>query len=38
MKYALDDEPMFHYEFRGGRWWSCVQDDCDGVHHYYVAT
>lgn len=25
-----------HYDFRGGRWWHCVQDECDGVHHYFT--
>ena len=33
-------EPAYttHYDFRAGRWWECVQPQCDTVHHYYVRT
>jgi hypothetical protein len=38
MNYASEDADLFHYEYRAGHWWLCIHDNCDGEHHYYVAS
>lgn len=35
LEWGNEDEPLMHYEFRTGRWWVCIQELCDSVHHYY---
>jgi len=36
--YADEDTPLFEMEITASitALWVCVQESCDGIHHYYV--